>query len=138
MGRSWTNADSKQEQSAHSECVTVTRQKTGTAFRAHCTAEDVRDYAIPSAESDMEINEAGFALKGWIADQSHDPAIRMLGIVGRAASAFLCRCPPLTLIDVMELLKPTWIADSGEAEKNRSSWHRKYGGIMTRPSIMRD
>ena len=71
----WTNADSKQEQSAHISSALVSPDKSLALLRALGTAEDVRDYAIPSAESDMEINEAGFALKGWIVDHSHDPGL---------------------------------------------------------------
>jgi hypothetical protein len=36
---------------------------------------NVHDYALPTAGSDMEIDEFGFILKGWIVDDSLDRAL---------------------------------------------------------------
>jgi hypothetical protein len=41
-------------------------------LRALATAKNVHDYAIPKAGSDMEIDESGFSLKGWIVDHGHN------------------------------------------------------------------
>lgn len=66
----WTAADSEREQSVHIRSALVSLDKSLALLRALSTAKDVYDYAIPGAESDMEIDEAGFALKGWIVDRS--------------------------------------------------------------------
>jgi hypothetical protein len=68
----WTTADSEREQSAHVRSALVSRDNSVALLRALGTAKNVHDYAVPSDESDMEIDESGFVLKGWIVDDSHD------------------------------------------------------------------
>lgn len=68
----WTTADSEREQSVRISSALVSRDKSLALLRALGTAKDVHDYALPSAESDMEIDKLGFALKGWIAEHSRD------------------------------------------------------------------
>ena len=68
----WTTVDSEREQSANIYSALVSPDKSLALLRALGTAKNVHDYAIPSAESEMEIDESGFALKGWIVDRSHD------------------------------------------------------------------
>jgi len=68
----WTSVDSEREQTAHIRSALVTPNKALALLRALGTANDVHDYLLPSANSDMEIEEFGFALKGWIVDHSRD------------------------------------------------------------------
>ncbi len=68
----WTNADSKYEQSTHVYSALVAPDKSHSLLRALATAGSVYDYAIPSAGSDMEIDELGYLLKGWVVDHSRD------------------------------------------------------------------
>lgn len=68
----WTTADSKYEQSTSVYSALVAPGKSHALLRALGTAGSVYDYAIPSAGSDMEVDKCGFALKGWVVDQSRD------------------------------------------------------------------
>jgi hypothetical protein len=68
----WTAADSDTEQSAHIGSALVSPDKSFALLRALGTAKGVHDYALPTAESDLQIDEIGFELKGWIVDDSHD------------------------------------------------------------------
>lgn len=61
-----TKADSRREQSAHIYSALVCRNKSDALLRALASAKSVYDYAIPSADNDMEIDELGYELKGWI------------------------------------------------------------------------
>lgn len=66
----WTEADTRREQSTRIYSALVTPAKSEALLRALATTKDVHDYAIPSADSDMEIDEDGFELKGWVLDHS--------------------------------------------------------------------
>lgn len=68
----WTSADSKREQSVYISSALVSPDKSVALLRALGTAKDAHDYPIPSADSDIEINESGFELRGWIIDHSRD------------------------------------------------------------------
>jgi hypothetical protein len=71
----WTEADSDREQSVHVSSALVLPDKSSALLRALSTAKNIYDYAIPSAESDMEIDKSGFSLKGWIVDNYRDHGI---------------------------------------------------------------
>lgn len=68
----WTTADSDREQSVHIRSALVPPDKSPALLGALSTVENIHDYAIPSAEDDMEIDEPGYSLKGWIDDHSQD------------------------------------------------------------------
>lgn len=67
----WVVMDSRREQSVYTSSALVSSTKAVALLRALSTAEDVHDYAIPAAGSDMEILAAGFELKGWIDNRDH-------------------------------------------------------------------
>jgi hypothetical protein len=68
----WTAADSEREQSINVSSALVPPDKSLALLRALGTAKDIHDYGIPSAENNMEIDESGFALKGWIIARSRE------------------------------------------------------------------
>jgi hypothetical protein len=68
----WTEADDRREQSTSIHSALVAPDKSEALLRALASTKNVHDYAIPSADSDMEIDEAGFELKGWIADRDSE------------------------------------------------------------------
>ncbi|WP_430254847.1 AVAST type 3 anti-phage nuclease/ATPase Avs3a [Neorhizobium sp. DAR64872/K0K18] len=68
----WTTADAEREQSVDVHSALVSPEHSEALLRALSTAENRYDYAIPAAESDMEIKEFGYSLKGWIIDRSGD------------------------------------------------------------------
>lgn len=98
----WTAADSEREQSVHIRSALVSPEKSLALLRALGTAKDVHDCALPSAKSDREIDESGFALKGWIDDHNRDQ-----GLDGQDRWAGGIRLPPPMparyIIDVMAL-----------------------------------
>lgn len=85
----WTTADSEREQSTQVYSALVSPDKALALLRALGTAKDVHEYAIPSAGSDMEIDESGFSLKGWIVDHHRDR-----GLDGQDRWAGGIRFPP--------------------------------------------
>lgn len=68
----WTTTDSERQQSVHVRSALVSPDKSLALLRALGTAKDVYSYAIPTADSGMEIDESGFSLKGWIVDRACD------------------------------------------------------------------
>src|SRR5260370_30521109 len=112
----WTAADSELEQSVHISSALLSPDKSLALLRALVTAKDVHYYALPSAGSDMKIDEFGFTLKGWIVDdrRTEDWTAR---IVGPVVSVFLRQCPPLTSLRCWGW-KPSQIKDFVETEKN--------------------
>jgi hypothetical protein len=67
----WTEADTRREQSTHIRSALVTPDRSEALLRALTTA-NAHDYSIPSADGDLEIDEAGFELKGWVSDHSEE------------------------------------------------------------------
>ncbi|MCP1843949.1 hypothetical protein J2R78_006916 [Bradyrhizobium sp. USDA 4538] len=63
---SWSKADSHREQSTNIYSALVGPDRSEALLRALASTRDSYDYAIPSADSEMEIDESGFELKGWI------------------------------------------------------------------------
>lgn len=68
----WSTANSVREQSVHVRSALVSLDRSMALLRALSTAKDVHDYLIPSADADLQIDQSGFVLKGWIEDRSHD------------------------------------------------------------------
>jgi hypothetical protein len=68
----WTFADSSREQSVHVASALVCPDKSLALLRALGTTNDIYAYGLPSAGNDLEIDESGFSLKGWIVDNSRD------------------------------------------------------------------
>ncbi len=68
----WTEADENRQQSSHIYSALVKPDKSEALIRALATTRNVHDYGIPSADSRMEIDVAGFELKGWILNHSED------------------------------------------------------------------
>jgi hypothetical protein len=66
----WAQADERREQSTNIYSALVAPDKSEALLRALATTKNVYDYAIPSADNDMEIDAPGFVLKGWIVTQS--------------------------------------------------------------------
>jgi len=68
----WTAADSNREQSVHVRSALISRDKSMALLRALGTAKSAHDYLIPGAGDRLEIDRAGFVLKGWIDDHSQE------------------------------------------------------------------
>lgn len=97
----WTEADSESQQSVHIRSALVSPDNSLALLRALGTVNNVHDYAIPRAGSDMEIDRFGFLLKGWIVDRSRDG-----GLDGQDRWAGgISFPPPMPARDVIELLR---------------------------------
>ena len=64
----WSTTDSTRVQSVYVRSALVSPDRSMALLRALSTAKDARDYLIPSAGDDLEIDQCGFVLKGWIED----------------------------------------------------------------------
>jgi hypothetical protein len=115
----WTAADSELEQSVHISSALLSPDKSLALLRALATAKDVHDYALPSAGSDMEIDESGFTLKGWIVDDSRDR-----GLDGQDRWAGGISFPPPTpapyVVNLMGL----------ETDSNRRLWRDREKSVV--------
>ncbi|WP_116810026.1 AVAST type 3 anti-phage nuclease/ATPase Avs3a [Steroidobacter cummioxidans] len=121
----WTTADSKREQSVHISSALVSPAKSEALLRALSTAEDVHDYAIPSVDSDMEIDdESGFSLKGWIVEgrpsNGLDDRDRWAGGVG-----FPPPSPAQYIVELMSL----------ESDVNLRGWKDQEESIVMRSQV---
>ena len=68
----WSTADSTRIQSVHVRSALVSPDRSMALLRALSTAKGVHVYLIPSSDDDLQIDRAGFVLKGWIANRSRD------------------------------------------------------------------
>ena len=68
----WSTADSTREQSVRVRSALVSPDRSMALLRALSTAKDARDYLHTSSDPELHIDHAGFVLKGWIEDRSHD------------------------------------------------------------------
>ncbi|MCU8040584.1 AVAST type 3 anti-phage nuclease/ATPase Avs3a [Shewanella oncorhynchi] len=64
----WTERNKDREQLTHICSALVAPEKSESLLRALATAKNEYDYAIPTANNNMEINKSGFELKGWVLD----------------------------------------------------------------------
>jgi hypothetical protein len=69
---SWTELDSNREESLAVHSALVLPERSQSLLRALQTTLNPHDYRIPDADDDLQINEGGFQLKGWIIDRTHD------------------------------------------------------------------
>ncbi|MBT9444555.1 MAG: hypothetical protein IV086_02510 [Hyphomonadaceae bacterium] len=65
----WTAIDSGRQESVHVSSALVSPSRSMSLLRALQTTRNSRDYRIPHANDDTEIDIEGFRLKGWIADR---------------------------------------------------------------------
>lgn len=121
----WTEADSKRQQSVHISSALVSPDNSLALLRALSTVNNIHDYAIPSAGSDMEINQLGFLLKGWIVDHSRD---RGLDGQDRWAGGINFP-PPMPAREVVELMglktdsdSRIWRSDGGSINMASQVW----------------
>lgn len=98
----WTSADSDREQSVHIRSALVSPDKSAALLRALGSVDNIHDYAIPTAEDDMEIDEPGYSLKGWVDDRSGDRGLdcsdRWAGGIG-----FPPPTPARFIVDLMSI-----------------------------------
>lgn len=66
---SWTAIDSGRQESVHVSSALVSPDGSASLLRALQTTRNSRDYRIPSAGDDTEIDAESFRLKGWVADR---------------------------------------------------------------------
>lgn len=115
----WTEAASDRQQSVHISSALVSPDKSLALLRALGTANNVHDYAIPSAGSDMEVEKWGFSLKGWIVEES-----RGQGLDGHDRWAGgISFPPPSPARDVIELL-------GVETDSDRRIWRGERDSVL--------
>ena len=62
----WNTISGEREETVHISSALVTSDRSFALLRALQTATNSRDYRIPDAGDELEIDETGFRLKGWI------------------------------------------------------------------------
>jgi hypothetical protein len=67
----WTQANGQTEQSTHIYSALAVPEKSEALLRALATSNNVYHYGIPKADDDLEIDESGFELKGWVVSETN-------------------------------------------------------------------
>ena len=62
----WNTVSGRREETVHISSALVMSDRSFALLRALQTATNSRDYRIPDAGDELEIDEAGFRLKGWV------------------------------------------------------------------------
>ena len=68
----WSISESTRLKSVRVRSALVTPDRSMALVRALSTVKDVHCYRIPSSDDDLQINRAGFVLKGWVEDHHQD------------------------------------------------------------------
>ena len=71
----WSTANSARVQEVYVRSALVSRERSMALLRALSTAESARDYRIPCSDDDLEIDQGGFVLKGWIESRDGDSGL---------------------------------------------------------------
>ena len=66
----WNTVFGRREETVHISSALVAPDRSAALLAALQTATNPRDYCIPGAGNNLEIDESGFQLKGWVEDQS--------------------------------------------------------------------
>ena len=97
----WTWRSDRREESISVASALVSPNRSAALLRALQNAGNPHDYRIPDAEDELQIDQDGFQLKGWIVDRS-----RGRGIDERDPWAGNIRYPPPEPADyVIQLMK---------------------------------
>ena len=68
----WSTASSERVQEVYVRSALVSPDRSIALLRALSTAENARDYGIPCSDDNLEIDQGGFVLKGWIDNRDCD------------------------------------------------------------------
>ena len=68
----WNTVFGQREEKVHISSALVSPDRSTSLLRALQTAADPYSYRIPDAGDDMEIDESGFQLKGWVENGSSE------------------------------------------------------------------
>ena len=68
----WNTVFGQREEKVHISSALVSPDRSTSLLRALQTAADPYSYRIPDAGDDMEIDESGFQLKGWVENVSSE------------------------------------------------------------------
>ena len=71
----WNTVFGQREEKVHISSALVSPDRSKSLLRALQTAADPYSYRIPDAGDDMEIDESGFQLKGWVENVSSENAL---------------------------------------------------------------
>ena len=68
----WNTLSGQREETVYISSALVPSDRSFALLRALQTATDSRDYRIPDAGDELEIDESGFQLKGWVEDRDSE------------------------------------------------------------------
>lgn len=71
----WTACTGRQQETCNIRSALVSADRSSALLRALQSADDHRDYLVPNAEDDRQIDFGPFQLKGWLVDRSLDRGI---------------------------------------------------------------
>ena len=126
---SWQAVSGRREERVYITSALVASDRSFALQRALQTATDPRDFRIPDAEDEMEIDNSGFRLKGWVED--HDVETRRDKLDPWAGAI---RFPPLRpaglVLDLFQLQPDTesrvWQIEV-EGERKEVLWSQIWG-----------
>ena len=71
----WNTVFGRREEKVHISSALVTSERSAALLTALQTANNPFDYCIPDVGDNMEIDESGFRLKGWIKARNSEKAL---------------------------------------------------------------
>ena len=71
----WNTVFGQREETVHISSALVAPDRSAALLAALQTATNPRDYCIPGAGNNLEIDESGFQLKGWVEDRPGNNAL---------------------------------------------------------------
>ena len=112
----WTTANSSRIQTVRVHSALVSPDRSMALLSALSTADNVYVYVIPNADSEQQIDRAGFVLRGWIDCHAGDD-----GIDGKDKwSGGVSHPPPMPAAEVVELM-------ALQTDADKRIWRRKDG-----------
>ena len=96
----WSAANLTHEQSFQVQSALVSPDSSMALLRALSSTKNLYDYQIPSSNSDLQIDHAGFILKGWIEHHSHEGELDSKDYW----SGGVCYPPPVPAVEIVEMM----------------------------------
>ena len=132
---SWTTVLGGQEENVHIGSALVSSDRSIALLSALQTASNPHDYYIPDDGNELEIDEIGFKLKGWVEDQYRENALDEFD-----PWAGNIRYPPLRpakfVCDLLQLNSDNefrvWHSDKEDSISKEIIWSQVWGNCRSK------
>ena len=130
----WNTVSKQREETVHIGSALVTADRSFALLRALQTTTDLHAYRIPDAGDELEIDELGFQLRGWVEDRESetgrdefDPWAGSIGYPPLKPADFVC---DLFLLEADRECR-SWRLEA-EGVQKEVIWSQVWGGEYSR------